>query len=327
MTHIVKEVFERLEDLCNVEHFHPFISENIGDILIFDIETTGLHHKNCAVILIGYLYVKNNQVYIEQLFAETPDEEYEILQAFNDIASKYTYLLSYNGNSFDIPFLNSRFKYNQLEHTLSKSMNIDLLRVARLLASTLNLENYKLKTVERFLGIYREDTISGKDSVDLYNQYVRYPTPALKEKILLHNYEDILYLGKVIDLLGYQSKEDYSNLPLKFNYNDNRLYILKQKINKDFLSVELFSRDVCKNALHFLPGQLTLEQVGHSISLKIPIFSLRIDAETLRFIDVDLITEKNTQFNALSVEEKMNYYIESNTLHFSIRALFHLLNL
>jgi len=327
MTHIVKVVYERLEDLCNVENFHPFIAENIGDILIFDIETTGLHHKNCEVILIGYLYVKNNKVYIEQLFAETPDEEYEILQAFNDIASKYTYLLSYNGNSFDIPFLNSRFKYNQLAHTLSKSMNIDLLRVARLLASTLNLENYKLKTVERFLGIYREDTISGKDSVDLYNQYVYRPTPALKEKILLHNYEDILYLGKVIDLLSYQSHDDYSNLPLYFKYNDNRLYILKQKISKDFLSVELFSRDVCKNAVHFLPGQLSLEQVGHSISLKIPIFALMIDTETLRFIDVDLITEKKIQFNTLSVEEKMNYYIETNTLQFSINALFLLLNL
>lgn len=242
MTHIIKKIYDNTLELFNPNKIHPFISDNLNAILVFDIETTGLHHKNAQVILIGYLYHKNNQLYIEQLFAETPSEEKEILITFKEIVENYPYLLSYNGNTFDIPFLRSRFKHHGINCPLDKSMNIDLLKVARQLSNELSLENYKLKTVEEFLGIYREDTISGKDSVDLYFSYVERPSEELKETILLHNFEDILYLGKVVDLLYYQHNEDQTNIPIYFIHNKYRYYISSYKVSKDFFSNSFYKK-------------------------------------------------------------------------------------
>lgn len=305
MKHIVKEISDNILQLFNPNKIHPFISENLNDILVFDIETTGLHHKSAQVILIGYLYLKNDQIYIEQLFAETPAEEKEILMTFKEIVRSYPYLLSYNGNTFDIPFLRSRYKYHGIDCPLDKSMNIDLLKVARQLSKELDLENYKLKTVEEFLGIYREDAISGKESVDLYFSYVKNPSDALRETILLHNFEDILYLGKVVDLLYYQHQEDHTNIPIYFIHNKYRYYINHYKVSKDFLFLTLFIRNHKDNQIHYGPGQINYIQEGHEVKLKAPIFKLKVNDEELIFLDIDLMTEGKVIFNNMTYDEKI----------------------
>lgn len=309
MTHIIKKIYDNTLELFNPNKIHPFISDNLNAILVFDIETTGLHHKNAQVILIGYLYHKNNQLYIEQLFAETPSEEKEILITFKEIVENYPYLLSYNGNTFDIPFLRSRFKHHGINCPLDKSMNIDLLKVARQLSNELSLENYKLKTVEEFLGIYREDTISGKDSVDLYFSYVERPSEELKETILLHNFEDILYLGKVVDLLYYQHNEDQTNIPIYFIHNKYRYYISSYKVSKDFFLVTLFIRNHQDKQLHYGPGQINYIQEGHEVKLKAPIFKLSVNDEELIFLDIDMMSEGRVTFNNLSYDEKIDCLI------------------
>lgn len=309
MTHIMKEISNNHLQLFNPNKIHPFISENLNDLLIFDIETTGLHHKKAQVILIGYLYLKNGQVYIEQLFAETPAEEEELLIAFKETIETYTYLLSYNGNSFDIPFLRSRYAYHHIDCPLDKSMNIDLLRVARQLSKELNLDNYKLKTVEEFLGIYRKDTISGKDSIDLYLSYVKKPTDLLRKSILLHNFEDILYLGKVVDLLYYQHHEDWTNIPIYFTHNTYQYYIRHYKVSKDFLSLFLFARNNKDNQIHYGPGQVNYMQSGHEVEIKAPIFKLIVDNEELTFLDIDMMTEGNILFNTMTYDEKIDCLI------------------
>ena len=277
MTKITKDITNHPLNLFNACHLHPFIATHLEDILIFDIETTGLHHKHCKVILIGYLFFRNGQLFAEQIFAETPEEEVELLNHFMTISHQFSYHLSYNGNSFDIPFLNNRYQEHRINFTLDKSTNIDLLRVARKLSKTLDLENYKLKTVERFLGIYREDLISGKESVELYNHYLYSPSNSLRDTILLHNFEDIVYLGKVVDLLGYQDSNDYSNIPIKFEFSGNRYYVKDYKIVKDFMKVSIFSKDLVQKRVHFSPGQLTLEQTDHIITVKVPIFSINVE--------------------------------------------------
>lgn len=322
MTKITYDVTSHPLNLFNHQHLHDFITHHLEEILIFDIETTGLHHQHCEAILIGYLYVKNGKIYAEQLFAENPEEEVEVLEAFKIISKSFSYHLSYNGNSFDIPFLNSRFKRHNIDYTLDKSLNIDLLRVARKLSKSLNLENYRLKTVEAFLGIHREDLISGKESVDLYNQYVISPSKALRKTILLHNFEDILYLGKVVDLLAYQDSQDFSNIPLMFCINKKRYYIKEHKIVKDFFTTKIFSRDLIQKRMHFSPGQLTLEQVGNVIHVKAPIFSITIDHYAYNFLDIDLISDNKISFNALSYEEKMQWLVDDSRIKDCLKILF-----
>ena len=44
----------------------------------------------------------------------------------------------------------------------------------------------------------RDDEISGAESVELYNTYEKIQDPALGEKILLHNSDDILQLSRLL---------------------------------------------------------------------------------------------------------------------------------
>ncbi len=326
MTHIKKEVNKSNFNLFDSTKTHPFIFENKEDLLIFDIETTGLSHQYAKVVLIGYMFIKNGQIFIEQLFAETLEEEIDILNKFYDVTQSFSYLVSYNGNSFDIPFLNSRYAYNQLDKRFDKSMNIDLLRVARKLSKKLSLCDYKLKTVEEFLGIYRKDTISGKESVDLYNQYIESPNKSLKSTILLHNFEDILYLGKVVDLLYYQSENDYSSIPQLFMHNNNAYYISTFKRSKDFLIITLFSRNNVENRIHFSPGQLSLEQKNQLIEIKIPMFTLTVEDSDHLFVDIDLISDGSMLFNELSYEDKIKCHVDDNQLNTHL-SNFYLINL
>ena len=57
---------------------------------VFDIETTGLNSNYCKVILIGILFNQDNKTVIKQYFANTEDDEKELLLSFiNDIKNPY----------------------------------------------------------------------------------------------------------------------------------------------------------------------------------------------------------------------------------------------
>lgn len=101
----------------------------------------------------------------------------------------------------------------------------------------LSLSDCKLKTIEKYLGIYREDTISGKESIDLYKEYYVSQDIDLKEKILLHNYEDIYYLGiifKIKDIL----KGKLNVLCISINNLSLELVPISFKISKNTLSIK-----------------------------------------------------------------------------------------
>ena len=167
---------------------------------VFDIETTGLNSSYCKVILIGILFTENNKTIIKQFFANTEDDEKELLLSFISEIKDFKNHITFNGLTFDIPFLNCRLKKHNISFSLCKDNDIDILKLIRPFKEKLSLSDCKLKTIEKYLGIYREDTISGKESVDLYKKYSSNQENDLKNKILLHNYEDIYYLGKIFKI-------------------------------------------------------------------------------------------------------------------------------
>ena len=69
------------------------------------------------------------------------------------------------------------------------------------------LENLKQKTVEKYMGLSddREDSISGAESIMLYESYLNCFDPKqkqeLEDKILLHNHDDLLQLSQLIPVL------------------------------------------------------------------------------------------------------------------------------
>ncbi|ABR48358.1 exonuclease-like protein [Alkaliphilus metalliredigens QYMF] len=170
---------------------------------IVDIETTGLSKIYHHVILIGILYPVDDHLVLKQFFAEDPKEEALILEAFEAEFKDFDTLITYNGVTFDYPFLIGRFKKHNVPFFNLAIQHIDILQHLRRYKHHLDIPNLKLKTVETYLGIFREDEISGKESVDLYNQYTLSRSIDLENKILLHNYEDIYYLGKIISVFNH----------------------------------------------------------------------------------------------------------------------------
>ena len=202
---------------------------NLEDVVFFDIETTGLSRIYNYIYLIGL--VKFNETtgfQLIQYFSSDISEEKELLEKFiNEVKDKK--LITYNGESFDIPFVNTRAEKYSIKPLSNNSF--DLMKYVKKNNDFLGLSNFKLKTLECFLGIFREDVHTGKDCIDFYKTYQNLPNDLLLEKILKHNFDDIYYMPKLLEILPKV------NLNRSINLNGLALLIDNITINNDMLSI------------------------------------------------------------------------------------------
>lgn len=176
---------------------------------VFDIETTGLSPDFSQVILSGMLTAEpDGRCEITQYFAEIQGDEPALLDAVRNDFEKVDFLLTYNGRSFDLPFLEKRAQKLGLPLFNSNIYNMDLyLMINGYSEIRYLLPNIKQKTVEAYMGIGkgREDSISGAESVDLYERYLKCGDSVKKErmaeKILLHNHDDLLQLYQLLPVI------------------------------------------------------------------------------------------------------------------------------
>lgn len=219
---------------------HPTL--NNSNVLFIDIETDGLSHKN-RISLIGLILFRKNALIGEalQLFNEDYLSEKEILKYLIKYVreNEIDYFVSFNGNSFDFPFINARLNHYNLSFVLNKSANIDLYRIAKQYQEVLQLPNSKLKSVEKAVGIHREDTISGKDSILLYQAYLETKSEKMKHSILLHNYEDIINMVPLLKIT--HNIPDFA--PPQFHINSTKLYINTLRLKKSYIEIEMTLND------------------------------------------------------------------------------------
>ncbi len=170
------------------------------DEFLLDIETTGLSREYARIYIIGVTYYDFfNEEYISiQYFGENPEEEEILLKKFVEDFKNFKRVITFNGDSFDLPFL--KFRGNVYGIELPKFETLDIYRYIRREKNVLELKNYKLKTLEEYLGIFREDKISGKEAIELYYSYVENGI-GLKE-ILLHNEEDLINMVRVLEIFN-----------------------------------------------------------------------------------------------------------------------------
>lgn len=170
------------------------------DVGVLDIETTGLSPKNSAFVLGGLVTPEKDGLKAEQFFAENLSQEQETLRSFWKAASEKDVLITFNGQHFDLPFMRDRAP----EIITDFPFHLDLyLMVKKFSPIRKFMPNLKQKTIENYMGLwqYRKDEISGKDSVDLYYRFLSEKSDNLKDKILLHNHDDILQLYRLLKVL------------------------------------------------------------------------------------------------------------------------------
>lgn len=260
-----------------------------NNTFIFDIETTGLNPKFCKVILIGILYNCQDKTVIKQFFAENEDEEKEILTVFADEIKHFKRHVTYNGLGFDIGFINYRLKKHSIDFSLDKEEDFDIFRFVKQFKRPLNLEDCSLNTVETFFGIHRDDIIDGGESVRLYKDFVKNKDQKIIDPILLHNYEDIYNLSKLINIKDLV-EEKLDLVELNGNNYNLKVFPLSYKINTKKLIMNYFIFTGDQNNISIYNDNYSIICQDNNISLEININKgIDKDKNTILFYNLSKI--------------------------------------
>ena len=190
-------------------------------LIFFDIETTGLKAGRAELYLIGVLRLEAGRWILSQWFSESMEDEEALLDELQSLITekrqeapgRQPILVSYNGDGFDIPFISQCLRAYGRQDITKSVLSFDLYRHFRGLKSILGLTSMKLKAVEGFLGIAREDCYGGGELIPVYEEYRRLKSHGgdeekrgeLLEMLLLHNAEDISNLPHICRLNSYSS--------------------------------------------------------------------------------------------------------------------------
>ena len=171
--------------------------------LLLDIETTGLSAGNAQIYLIGCACLRDGALCVTQFFSEQAQGEAEILSAFLKFLAPFDTVITYNGQSFDLPFLAARCAWHRIQEQLSSLRHIDLFRQVSPYRRVLKLPDMKQKTLEHFLGISREDKFTGKELIQIYQEYAAGGHAEKASLLKLHNYEDMVGMAGLLPALSY----------------------------------------------------------------------------------------------------------------------------
>lgn len=180
------------DNLSSKEHWRIF-KEYRDKTAYIDIETTGLGDPGDIITTIALYDGKNIKYYVngQNLWDFTKDiDDYEVI-------------VTYNGKSFDIPFI-ERFFNTKISHT-----HIDLRYILKSLGYSGGL-----KSCERQLGIGRTGILGDVDgyfAILLWRDYTRKKNKKSLETLLSYNIEDVLNLEYLM-IEAYNRKQ--RELPL-----------------------------------------------------------------------------------------------------------------
>jgi uncharacterized protein YprB with RNaseH-like and TPR domain len=169
------------------------------DLIFVDLETTGLGHS--PLFLIGAMTLENDDLVIRQYLARHYGEESAVTQFFLEHARGKRLLVSFNGKSFDYPYLRARAAANAVPWSLQID-HFDLLHECRR-AWRHKLPNCRLQTLEQCICGHppRYGDIPGARIPDAYHDFVRTANAAELVRIIRHNMLDLITLAELMSRL------------------------------------------------------------------------------------------------------------------------------
>jgi hypothetical protein len=168
------------------------------DLLFMDIETLGL--DGVPLILIGVARTSGNKVETIQFLLRDLNEEKAVLESYFSLNHDQTLLVSFNGRSFDAPFIRRRMKHHHLDYQ-DPVDHLDLLYPARSNWKS-QLPNCQLQTLERHLfDLERVDDVPSYLVPEYYRTYLEERNIGPLVPILEHNREDVVTLVRLLSLI------------------------------------------------------------------------------------------------------------------------------
>ena len=185
---------------------------DINKTVFLDTETTGLAGgAGTYIFLVGVGYFEGDQFCVRQYFMRDYNEERALLSALNELLANFKAVVTYNGKTFDLPLMESRYIMSGMKMSLKDPYHFDLLYPARRLWKR-RLENCSLSTVERdILGVIRVDDIPGHLIPEIYFRYLRTKNARAIKQVFEHNLQDIISLVALVSRMCFLLEDPLNN--------------------------------------------------------------------------------------------------------------------
>ncbi len=260
-------MFITQDDINSITDNH-YLNEIYKESIFIDIETTGLSRKYSNIISITVLLFENEQYKMYQIFCQYKVDQPQALKYLKDLIKSKKYIITYNGNSFDIPFLAEKAEQNNIDIDFDSLIKIDLYNYMKKFKNNIHAVDLKLKTVEKYFDIERSDTLGGKDVLTLYEAYQLEPRKEFSYLILRHNYEDVYNLpfvmNNIIDL--FNDVLYLKNLIITINNKD--IAIKKNMLISKFNVITNINKDFISHSMNY---NMKLSVNSQTLEIRIPL--------------------------------------------------------
>ncbi|MFO7966258.1 MAG: DUF429 domain-containing protein [Archaeoglobaceae archaeon] len=283
--------------------------------VFLDIETTGLSSYYDWITLIGAYDGKEYNVFVRD----------NNMEDFVDYLSNYNLIVTFNGKTFDIPFLKKEFPEIKIP-----SIHIDLKYLLRSVGIT-----GPLKQIEEEVGIRRPgdlQEVSGREAAVLWRQFLKGDDEAL-EKLIRYNYQDTVNLQtlmhfcynlKLEQIKSKMNCDTYQQTLLEYGYDSEELFreyvfftfepstfdkpkIHIQKPNESALDVHMNGRKLARvdrNKIEKI--EIKIENLLQKIERENPVaVGIDLSGSEKRNSGVCVLGGKDAYLDALSTDEEI----------------------
>ncbi len=171
--------------------------------VFIDLETTGLSGgAGTVAFLVGCAYFDAGALQVRQFLLSSFTAERALLSAAAELFEAADLIVTYNGKTFDVPMMETRWAFHRMPAPLDEVPHFDMLHPARRLwrsRSTLTDDGgCRLTTLERMLlNLRREGDVDGFEIPGRFFQFLRTGDARPLEPVLEHNRLDLVSLAAV----------------------------------------------------------------------------------------------------------------------------------
>ena len=166
---------------------------DLSEIAIIDIETLGL--TECPLFLIGIATFDNTHLIVDQIFVRELNEEKAALHFLEEHLKGKKAIITFNGKSFDIPFIRKRMERFDLSHDISHP-HFDLMWLSKKVF--LDVSGFSLSIIEEeIFNLKRKDDVSGAAIPSYYMKYLRSKNISSVVPIIDHNKQDLITTANI----------------------------------------------------------------------------------------------------------------------------------
>ena len=182
--------FPELDDLA---------ASGLERALFLDLETGGL--SSSPVFLAGTMRWNGEDFVLRQIFARHYGEEAALLEALAELMLEFDTLVTFNGKSYDLPFLTQRAAIHGVR-LRPPAFHLDLLHLSRRRWKQ-DLRDCRLQTLERHVcRRSRSGDVPGEEVPGLYHDFVRRGDPYRLIPVFHHNLLDVITMAELLRALG-----------------------------------------------------------------------------------------------------------------------------